>query len=389
MSINLSAFAGAGAQFSDANGAPLTGGLIYTYLAGTSTPVTTYTSRDGATNNTNPIVLDAAGRTPAEIWLDGGVLYKFVLKSSAYVQIGSYDSIPAINDSTTINNLITVAGTNALTGLATPALNGYATGAQYSFIAQNTNTAAVTIDIDTLGVKSITKNGTTPLAAGDITAGALMYIEYDGTQFQLLNAGKTTFNYILETATISATAPASLINYDLLTQSVFYYTASSKNNWTVNFRGNSGTPLNTLMAIGQSISATFMSTQAITPVYTGSISGTTLTVTAVSTGVLAIGQTISGTGVTAGTTITALGTGTGGTGTYTVSVAQTVASTTLSNGPYYNSAVTIDGVAVTPKWQNGITPSVGSSNSVDLYTYAILKTAAATFTVFASQTKFA
>lgn len=64
---------------------------------------------------------------------------------------------------------------------------------------------------------------------------------------------------------------------------------------------------------------------------TGSISGTTLTISAVSGGgVLVVGSIISGTGVTAGTTITALGTGTGGTGTYTVSASQTVSSTTIS-----------------------------------------------------------
>lgn len=63
---------------------------------------------------------------------------------------------------------------------------------------------------------------------------------------------------------------------------------------------------------------------------TGSISGTTLTVSAVTTGTLAVGQTIAGTGVTAGTSITAFGTGTGGVGTYTVSASQTVASTTIS-----------------------------------------------------------
>src|SRR5690348_14530793 len=56
---------------------------------------------------------------------------------------------------------------------------------------------------------------------------------------------------------------------------------------------------------------------------TASISGTTMTVTAVGSGTLQVGETISGTGVTAGTTITALGTGTGGTGTYTVSASQT------------------------------------------------------------------
>lgn len=67
-------------------------------------------------------------------------------------------------------------------------------------------------------------------------------------------------------------------------------------------------------------------------VVTGSIAGTTLTVSAVTSGTLAIGQTISGTGVTAGTKITALGTGTGGTGTYTVSTSQTASSTTITAG---------------------------------------------------------
>jgi len=56
---------------------------------------------------------------------------------------------------------------------------------------------------------------------------------------------------------------------------------------------------------------------------------------------------------------------------------------------YYNSAVTIDGSAVTPKWQNGLTPSAGNASSIDAYSYTVIKTASATFTVFASQNKFA
>jgi hypothetical protein len=63
---------------------------------------------------------------------------------------------------------------------------------------------------------------------------------------------------------------------------------------------------------------------------TASIATTTLTVTAVTDGVISIGDIISGTGVTSGTTITALGTGTGGVGTYTVSASQTVASTDIT-----------------------------------------------------------
>jgi len=63
---------------------------------------------------------------------------------------------------------------------------------------------------------------------------------------------------------------------------------------------------------------------------TGSISGTVLTITAVTSGVLAVGSTLTGTGVTAGTTISSLGTGTGLTGTYNVSASQTVSSTTIN-----------------------------------------------------------
>lgn len=69
---------------------------------------------------------------------------------------------------------------------------------------------------------------------------------------------------------------------------------------------------------------------ATSAVVTGSIATTTLTVTAVTSGTLAVGQKITGTGIAANTTITALGTGTGGTGTYTVSSSQTVTSTTVS-----------------------------------------------------------
>lgn len=71
-------------------------------------------------------------------------------------------------------------------------------------------------------------------------------------------------------------------------------------------------------------------------VVTGSFSGTTLTVSAVTSGTLYVGQTLTGADVAAGTTITALGTGTGGTGTYTVSVSQTSASETVNAAQVYD-----------------------------------------------------
>ena len=63
----------------------------------------------------------------------------------------------------------------------------------------------------------------------------------------------------------------------------------------------------------------------------------------------------------------------------------------VTNGTtaYYNSAVQVDGSAVTPEWQGGSAPSAGNASSVDVYSYTVFKTADATFTVFAAQTQFA
>ncbi|MFY7941926.1 MAG: hypothetical protein ACOVOX_13550 [Burkholderiaceae bacterium] len=95
MTVNLSMLAGAGAQFFDGNGNPLTGGKLYSYVAGTTNPQTTYTTSAGNTAHANPIVLDSAGRVPSggEIWLTDSVSYKFVLKDSSDVTIATYDNI--------------------------------------------------------------------------------------------------------------------------------------------------------------------------------------------------------------------------------------------------------------------------------------------------------
>jgi hypothetical protein len=124
-----------------------------------------------------------------------------------------------------------------------------------------------------------------------------------------------------ETTTISATAATGTINFDVTTQSILYYTSNASANWTVNFRGSSGTSLNTLMSNGQTITVAFLVTQGSTP--------------------------------------------------------------------YYNNAVQVDGSSVTPKYQGGTAWSAGNASSLDVYTYTIIKTGSAAFTVLASQTKFA
>jgi hypothetical protein len=140
--------------------------------------------------------------------------------------------------------------------------------------------------------------------------------EYAGT----VNAPVMNIPNMGEVATVSATAATGTINIDVITQSVLYYTTNASANWTVNFRGNSTTSLNTMMATGQSVTVAFLVTQGSTA--------------------------------------------------------------------YYNNAVTVDGTSVTPKYQGGTAWSAGNSSSVDIYTYTIVKTGSAAFTVFASQTQF-
>jgi hypothetical protein len=84
---------GNGQQFFDNNGLPLAGGLIYTYQAGTSTPLVTYTDNGGTIANTNPIVLNSAGRVPYEIWMLTGYSYKFVIQSATSTLIQTLDNL--------------------------------------------------------------------------------------------------------------------------------------------------------------------------------------------------------------------------------------------------------------------------------------------------------
>lgn len=95
------------------------------------------------------------------------------------------------------------------------------------------------------------------------------------------SATAIVLNDAAEVATVSATAATGTINYDITTQSVLYYTSNASANWTVNFRGSSGTSLNTLMSTGQSMTVAFLVTQGSTAYYNNvvQVDGTTSGVT--------------------------------------------------------------------------------------------------------------
>ena len=128
-----------------------------------------------------------------------------------------------------------------------------------------------------------------------------------------------------EVITVSATSATGTVNVDLATSGVHYYTANAAANWTFNFRGNGSTTLNSQLNVGGTITAAFL--------------------------------------VTNGSTA------------------------------YYPTTFQIDGVTLTGgtavKWIGGSAPSSGNTNSIDVYTFTIIKTASATYTVLAAQNKFA
>lgn len=146
--------------------------------------------------------------------------------------------------------------------------------------------------------------------------------------FGLYVEGSTSINgtlrvyEIIETATISAgiLTATTVQNIDLGDNNVYYFTTAAQGNWTLNFRGNSTTTLNSFLNVGESMTVAVMTTQGSTP--------------------------------------------------------------------YYNNTVRIDGITQSVKYYGGIPITSGNANSIDLYTYVIIKTAANTYTVLYSQSQY-
>ena len=88
--------------------------------------------------------------------------------------------------------LITVAGTDTITGTVSPSLTAYTAGQIFSFVVGTTNTGAVTLNIDGLGAKAVTRTGAIALVAGGMVTGQVALVEYDGTRFQLLDPNAFT-----------------------------------------------------------------------------------------------------------------------------------------------------------------------------------------------------
>ena len=271
-------------QFFDDNGNPLVAGKVFTYAGGTTTPIATFTDQTGLTANTNPIILDASGR--CDIWLLATLAYKYVVTDSNNVQLYTVDNIVVPPDILSFGSPPPIGNVAPNTGAFT--------------------TLSASGDVVTFSGFGATRlqNGTTSDRPAPSSSGM---IRYNTSLNQFEGYGSSGWGAI---GGAGATGGG--------TNQVFY-----QNDQTITTSYS--------LTAGKNAMSTGPITFASSFTGTGSISRTTLTISAVTAGVLAVGSVIAGSGVTAGTTITALGTGSGGAGSYTVGTSQSVSSTAITS----------------------------------------------------------
>ena len=230
-SVLLSPY-GVGQQFFDDNGVPLAGGLIYTYQAGSSTPLVTYTDNGGTIANANPIVLDASGRTPQQIWLLTGYSYKFVLQNADAVLIQTLDNIyPILQNAPTSAPAIPSGGIIIWSGSTgsipatwylcdgtngTPDLRDrfiVGAGNSYAVNATGGTADAIVVTHTHTATSVVTDPGHTHTA----TNGPNYYVDVGGGAFSVVQGSSTTGSSTtgITVATTNATAGVSGTNANL------------------------------------------------------------------------------------------------------------------------------------------------------------------------------
>jgi len=386
-------------QFLDSNGVPLSGGKVYTYAAGTTTPLTTYTDSTGNTANSNPVILDSRGE--CSIWL-GTSSYKFKLATSTDVEVWTVDNISVLTSSANITYV--ESGTGAVTetvqaklrlgyvypedfGAAgdgttndTTALqNAINTGRDVYLAAGKTYLHTVALSVTTnyqwVGGPGIlkTSGAINSVTVGGGSIGVKLSLNFNspgqttGYAIYISNANRVTIEraylydafgalYVEQANTVqlewmwgiirgpgikwfgNAAKRSDIlsINFCVLDPGPDYYGFEwdgNCNSLNVKYMGLvCGGSSSTQSSYGFIIQNTVGGYKSVT---SGSIAGTTLTLTTAPSSPIVVGMVISGTGVTAGTTITGLINSTN----YTVSTSQSVASTPITAVPAFFPAI--------------------------------------------------
>ena len=263
--------------------------------------------QDATTKPTSTLNFSEAGLSYADIQVDD-ITADVITANSASIGDVSNTELQYLNGVTSAvqtqldAKLATTTAASTYAPLASPVLTGTP---EAPTAAADTNTTQIATTAYVVG-QGYLKSNTAASTYAPLTGASLI---------------RPVLTSAFETNAVSATAATGTVNVDLSTAAVHYYTANSAANWTFNFRGNSGTTLNSILSVGQSATVAFL--------------------------------------VTNGSTA------------------------------YYPTAFQVDGVAVTPKWQGGTAPTQGNASSIDSYTFTIIKTASATYTVLAAQVRFA
>jgi hypothetical protein len=212
-------------QFFANDGSFLVGGKLYTYAAGTTTPLATYTTSTGLIANTNPIILDSRGE--ASVWL-GSSKYKFVLKTSADVEVWTQDQLQGYASADGSNATgtwpISITGNAATATTATTATYattagsaGSISGGYVSKIVAGTN---ITISPGT-GVGDVTINAAS--AGGTVTS-----VSGAGTSGFTLTGGPIT-----SSGTLTVTPPAPSTAGNVLTSDGTNWVSSAPSGTTL------------------------------------------------------------------------------------------------------------------------------------------------------------
>jgi len=386
-------------QFLDSNGVPLSGGKVYTYAAGTTTALTTYTDYTGNTANSNPVILDSRGE--CSIWL-GTSSYKFKLTTSTDVEVWTVDNISVLTSSANITYV--ESGTGAVTetvqaklrlgyvypedfGAAgdgttndTTALqNAINTGRDVYLAAGktylHTTALSVTTNYQWVGGPGIlkTSGAINGVRVGGGSIGVKLSLNFNspgqntGYAVYISNADRVTIEHLylydafgglyVEQSNIcsvqwmwgiirgpgikwygDAAKRSDVLSID------FASIDCGDNYYGFEWDGNCNSLNTRYLAL---ICGTGNTTQAsygfvikntvggYKSVTSGSIAGTTMTLATTPTNPILVGMSVYGTGVTAGTTVTGVTNPT----SYTVSISQTVSTTNLSTVPAFFPAI--------------------------------------------------
>jgi len=187
MPVNLSPVAGAAQQFFSNSGVPLAGGLLYTYAAGTTTPLATYTTAAGSTANSNPIVLNSAGRLDNEVWLTSTLTYKFLLKDSGGVTIATYDDIPGIGS---VSGL--TSGTSILSGNGSGGFSNVVIGSNLSFVGGTLSATTGGSGAGTVTSVALTAPAAFTVTGSPVTTTGTLALTYSGTPVPVSSGGTGT-----------------------------------------------------------------------------------------------------------------------------------------------------------------------------------------------------